>query len=123
MASRSCLEMRPTLASMAECALLPAMSKGASRWSNDTDSLNFSINSAGPAVKRPPQVAWDFFAIKRTESRRALLTLRNAKDSPDQLTVLKNRFTSARASLIAKGFCKYPLAPARKISVFKFASK
>jgi CheY-like chemotaxis protein len=29
---------------------------GARRWSNETDSLNFSINAAGPAVKRPPQV-------------------------------------------------------------------
>jgi hypothetical protein len=38
----------PTWASIAEWALLPAMSKGASRRSNETDSLNFSISSAGP---------------------------------------------------------------------------
>ncbi len=48
---------------MAAWALLPAMSNGASRRSNETDSLNRSINSAGAALKRPPQVAWDDLAM------------------------------------------------------------
>src|SRR5471032_3221107 len=52
---------------MAAWALLPATSNGARRRSNETDSLNRSINSAGPAVKRPPQVAWDFLAMTRDE--------------------------------------------------------
>src|SRR3954453_14079948 len=57
---------------MAECALLPAMSKGASRRSNETDSLNCSINSAGPAVNRPPQVAWEGLAMTARADGRPL---------------------------------------------------
>jgi hypothetical protein len=33
------------------------MSKGASRLSNDTDSLKVCINAAGPLENRPPHVA------------------------------------------------------------------
>src|ERR1019366_1054017 len=67
MASRSFAVSSPTCASMAEWALLPAMSNGARRQSNETDSLNCSINSAGPAVNRPPQVACEGLAMTNAE--------------------------------------------------------
>ena len=56
-ALHSFLVSRPTWASISLCALLQATSYGASRLSRDADSLNLSISAAGPASKRPPQVA------------------------------------------------------------------
>src|ERR1017187_9372840 len=74
MALRSLTVIRPTWASIAACALLPATSKGASRRSHETDSLNLSMSSAGPDLKRPPQVACLGLAMddgKRDDARRS----------------------------------------------------
>ena len=59
--------MRPRMRYHGNAALLPAMSNGASRWSNETDSLNRSISSAGPAVKRPPQDTLEGLAMMSAE--------------------------------------------------------
>ena len=82
---------------MAAWALLPRISNAASRRSNDTDSLNRSINSAGPAEKRPPQVAWEDFAIMvSAEDYPVLAATRKSGCSDPTLSQVRRMFYRSR---------------------------
>ena len=57
----------PAWASIVAWAFEPRISWAQRRWSNETDSPKRSINSAGPALNRPPQVTWAFFRADMTK--------------------------------------------------------